>query len=31
VFLGSDLARGVTGNIVFVDSGFQVLGLGLSD
>jgi enoyl-[acyl-carrier protein] reductase I len=31
VFLASDLGRGVTGNIVFVDSGFQVMGLTLSD
>jgi enoyl-[acyl-carrier protein] reductase I len=31
VFLASDLGRGVTGNIVFVDSGFQIVGLGLSD
>ncbi len=27
VFLASDLARGVTGNILFVDSGFQIMGL----
>ena len=25
VFLASDLSRGVTGNIVFVDSGMQLL------
>jgi enoyl-[acyl-carrier protein] reductase I len=31
VFLASDMSRGVTGNIVFVDSGFQIVGLGLSD
>jgi enoyl-[acyl-carrier protein] reductase I len=31
VFLASDLGRGVTGNIVFVDSGFQVVGLGLTE
>jgi len=31
VFLASDLGRGVTGNVVFVDSGFQIVGLGLSD
>jgi enoyl-[acyl-carrier protein] reductase I len=31
VFLASNLGRGVTGNIVFVDSGFQIVGLGLSD
>jgi enoyl-[acyl-carrier protein] reductase I len=30
VFLASDLGRGVTGNILFVDSGFQIIGLGLS-
>ena len=27
VFLASDLARGVTGNIIFVDSGMQTMGL----
>jgi enoyl-[acyl-carrier protein] reductase I len=27
VFLGSDLGRGVTGNIIYVDSGFQIMGL----
>jgi enoyl-[acyl-carrier protein] reductase I len=27
VFLASDLARGLTGNILFVDSGFQIMGL----
>jgi enoyl-[acyl-carrier protein] reductase I len=27
VFLASDLARGVTGNVLYVDSGFQVMGL----
>ncbi len=27
VFLASDLARGVTGNILFVDAGFQIMGL----
>lgn len=27
VFLASDLGRGVTGNIVFVDAGFQVMGM----
>jgi enoyl-[acyl-carrier protein] reductase I len=31
VFLASDLARGVTGNIVFVDAGFQTIGIGLSE
>jgi enoyl-[acyl-carrier protein] reductase I len=27
VFLASSLARGVTGNILFVDSGFEIMGL----
>jgi len=27
VFLASDLARGVTGNVIFVDSGMQTMGL----
>jgi enoyl-[acyl-carrier protein] reductase I len=27
VFLASDLARGVTGNVIFVDSGMQIMGL----
>jgi enoyl-[acyl-carrier protein] reductase I len=27
VFLASDLGRGVTGNILYVDAGFQVMGL----
>ena len=27
VFLGSDLGRGVTGNILYVDAGFQIMGL----
>jgi enoyl-[acyl-carrier protein] reductase I len=27
VFLASDLGRGITGNIVFVDAGFHILGL----
>ena len=31
VFLASHLGRGVTGNIVYVDSGFQIVGLGLSE
>lgn len=26
-FLGSDLGRGVTGNILYVDAGFQIMGL----
>ena len=29
VFLASDLGRGVTGNIIFVDAGFQTIGIGL--
>ncbi len=28
VFLGSDLGRGVTGNIIFVDAGFHIMALG---
>jgi enoyl-[acyl-carrier protein] reductase I len=27
VFLGSDLGRGVTGNVIFVDAGFQIMAL----
>jgi enoyl-[acyl-carrier protein] reductase I len=27
VFLASDLGRGVTGNILFVDAGIQIMGL----
>ncbi len=27
VFLASDLSRGVTGNVLFVDAGFQIMGL----
>ncbi|HEY7336644.1 MAG TPA: enoyl-ACP reductase [Bryobacteraceae bacterium] len=27
VFLASDLGRGVTGNVIFVDAGFQAMGL----
>jgi enoyl-[acyl-carrier protein] reductase I len=27
VFLASDLGRGVTGNILYVDAGFQIIGL----
>jgi enoyl-[acyl-carrier protein] reductase I len=27
VFLGSDLGRGVTGNVIYVDSGFHIMGL----
>jgi enoyl-[acyl-carrier protein] reductase I len=28
VFLGSNLGRGVTGNIIFVDAGFHIMALG---
>lgn len=28
VFLASDLGRGVTGNILYVDGGFQIMGIG---
>lgn len=28
VFLASDLSRGVTGNILYVDAGFQIMGIG---
>jgi enoyl-[acyl-carrier protein] reductase I len=31
VFLASDLGRGVTGNVLYVDSGFQIVGIGLSE
>jgi len=31
VFLASDLGRGVTGNVVYVDGGFQIIGIGLSE
>jgi enoyl-[acyl-carrier protein] reductase I len=27
VFLASDLGRGVTGNVIYVDSGYQIMGL----
>ena len=27
VFLASDLSRGVTGNVLFVDSGLQIMGM----
>jgi enoyl-[acyl-carrier protein] reductase I len=27
VFLASDLARGVTGNVLYVDAGYQIMGL----
>jgi enoyl-[acyl-carrier protein] reductase I len=31
VYLCSDLASGVTGNVVFVDSGFNILGVAVPD
>ena len=31
VFLASDLSRGVTGNVLFVDAGFQIMGLAFPD
>ncbi len=31
VFLGSALGRGVTGNVIYVDAGFQVMGLQSPD
>jgi enoyl-[acyl-carrier protein] reductase I len=27
VFLASDLGRGLTGNVLYVDAGFQIMGL----
>jgi enoyl-[acyl-carrier protein] reductase I len=27
VFLGSDLGRGVTGNVIYVDAGFHIMGM----
>ena len=30
VFLASDLGRGVTGNVIYVDAGFQIMGLSAS-
>ncbi len=27
VFLASDLGRGVTGDVLFVDAGFHIMGL----
>jgi enoyl-[acyl-carrier protein] reductase I len=27
VFLGSDLGRGVTGNTIYVDAGYQIMAL----
>ena len=31
VFLASDLGRGVTGNIIYVDAGIQIMGFALSE
>jgi len=31
VFLASDLGRGVTGNIIYVDAGMQIMGFSRSD
>lgn len=31
VFLASDLGRGVTGNIIFVDAGIQIMGFALTE
>lgn len=31
VFLGSDLGRGVTGNVIYVDAGFHIMGLPVAD
>ena len=28
VFLASDMGRGVTGNVIYVDAGFHIMGLG---
>ncbi len=30
-FLASDLGRGVTGNVIYVDAGFQIMGLQKAD
>jgi len=30
VFLGCDLGRGVTGNVIYVDAGFQIMGLSVA-
>jgi enoyl-[acyl-carrier protein] reductase I len=27
VFLASELGRGVTGNVIYVDAGFHIMGL----
>ena len=31
VFLASDLGRGVTGNIIYVDAGMQIMGFALTE
>jgi enoyl-[acyl-carrier protein] reductase I len=31
VFLASDLGRGVTGNVIYVDAGMQIMGFALSE
>jgi enoyl-[acyl-carrier protein] reductase I len=31
VFLGSDLGRGVTGNVIYVDAGFHIMGLPVAE
>ncbi len=31
VFLASDLGRGVTGNVLYVDAGFQIVGLAANE
>jgi len=31
VFLASDLGRGVTGNVLYVDAGFQIVGLAATE
>ena len=31
VFLASDLGRGVTGNVIYVDAGFHIMALMASD
>jgi enoyl-[acyl-carrier protein] reductase I len=31
VFLSSDLGRGVTGNVIYVDAGFHIMGLPVGD
>ena len=31
VFLASDLGRGVTGNVIYVDAGMQIMGFALKE